>query len=311
MASPNKKNTVEPETFHPRNPHAGRYDFAALRQSCPELERHLRPNPAGDHTIDFADRQAVVCLNRALLAHHYQVLHWQIPPGYLCPPIPGRADAIHHLADLLATGEDGDVPTGKKVNVLDIGTGANCIYPIIGSRSYGWSFVGTDIDPIAIKTARAIVAANPGLTKLVKIVQQKDPSSIFRGVIHKADHFDLTMCNPPFHSSIEEAHAGTRRKVKNLGGKNFTNISAQSNFGGQNTELWCPGGELQFVTGMIRESVEFAAQVHWFTCLISKSENLPPLKKLLAQVNAKRTEVINMSHGQKRTRLIAWSFQKP
>ncbi len=295
--------------LHPRNLHAGRYDFQALCQSCPDLKQHLRPNPAGDQTIDFGDRQAVLCLNQALLAQYYGVRHWQIPDGYLCPPIPGRADAVHYLADLLAAGHNGETPTGKDVIVLDIGTGANCIYPIIGSQSYGWRFVGTDIDPVAIKTARAIVEANACLKNLVKIVHQKDPGSIFRGILRKGDHFALTLCNPPFHASSEEARASSQRKVQNLG-KGRTGIAfAQSNFGGQNAELWCAGGELQFVIRMIRESREVAMQVDWFTSLISKRENLRPLKKLLLQVDAKQVEVIDMSQGQKRSRVLAWSFR--
>jgi len=32
------------------------------------------------------------------------------------------------------------------VRGLDIGTGASAIYPLLGARVYGWSFLGTDID---------------------------------------------------------------------------------------------------------------------------------------------------------------------
>jgi len=106
----------------------------------------------------------VRCLNQALLAQTYQIKHWMIPVGYLCPPIPGRADYIHYVADLLAGA--GKVPTGKQVGVLDIGTGANCIYPIIGSQSYGWKFLATDIDPVSVKTACLFVESNPCLSKL-------------------------------------------------------------------------------------------------------------------------------------------------
>lgn len=306
--APNHSRT-KPGILHPRNPHAGRYDFQALCRSCPELTQHLRPNPAGDQTIDFADRQAVLCLNQALLAHYYRVRHWQIPEGYLCPPIPGRADAVHYLADLLVRPDNGERLTGRNVTVLDIGTGANCIYPILGSQSYGWSFVGTEIDPVAIKTARVIVEANVCLKSLVQIVHQKDPGSIFRGILRKGDHFDLTLCNPPFHASWEEARASGQRKVKNLGKAKTGKALSRSNFGGQNAELWCEGGELQFVTRMILESREVATQVDWFSSLISKRENLQPLKKLLQQVDAKQIEVINMSQGQKHSRLLAWSFR--
>lgn len=302
------RNEEKAGTLHPRNPHAGRYDFAALCGACPELSSHLRPNPAGDETIDFADAEAVLCLNRALLAHTYEVKHWEIPKGYLCPPIPGRADMIHYLADLLARRSGGKVPTGKSVKVLDIGTGANCIYPIIGSQSYGWKFVGTEIDPVAIKTARAIVAANPRLTKSIKIVEQSDPAAIFRGVIAR-ESYDLVMSNPPFHASIAEAQAGTRRKSKNLSKGRRTSAGTALNFGGQNAELWCPGGEVRFITQMIEESQLYPTQVSWFSSLVSKRANLPALKRAIGKTEARTVEVIEMSQRNKQSRILAWSYQ--
>jgi 23S rRNA (adenine1618-N6)-methyltransferase len=304
-----KQKTPPTGPLHPRNPHHGRYDFAALCESCPELKPFLRPNPAGDQTIDFSDSDAVLCLNQALLAHYYKVTHWMIPAGYLCPPIPGRADYIHYLADLLADSNEGQIPRGKGVRVLDVGTGANCIYPIIGSQSYGWKFVATEIDPVSVKTARLIVESDPCLGKLVKVVQQKERSSIFRGIIRKGERYALTMCNPPFHASLEEAQAGSQRKQKNLSKGRSVAGPAKLNFGGQQAELWCPGGEVQFVSRMIEESVEFAEQVHWFTSLISKAGNLRPLKRVLKQVGAKQVEVVQMSQGQKVSRFIAWSFR--
>lgn len=314
MPSPNQH--IKPKgSLHPRNPHRARYDFRALCDACPQLIDFMRSNPAGDYTIDFSDARAVLCLNQALLAQVYEVKHWTIPPGYLCPPIPGRADYIHYLAGLLAGSNRGQVPTGRGTRVLDIGTGANCIYPIIGSQSYGWKFVATEIDPVAVKNARLIVESNACLGKLVKVVQQKQPSSIFSGILRAGDRYALTMCNPPFHASMEAAQAGSQRKVANLtkgraakGQAPLSKGQAQLNFGGQNAELWCPGGELRFVSRMIDESVEFAEQVGWFTCLISKRENLRPLEKRLVRCGATQVEIIHMTQGQKVSRLIAWNF---
>jgi 23S rRNA (adenine1618-N6)-methyltransferase len=39
------------------------------------------------------------------------------------PPIPGRADYIHQIADLLATCNKKVVPTGADIRILDIGVG--------------------------------------------------------------------------------------------------------------------------------------------------------------------------------------------
>ncbi len=292
--------------LHPRNPHAGRYDFAALCACCPELAAHLRPNPRGDETIDFSNDKAVLCLNKALLAHDYHVHHWQIPPGYLCPPIPGRADYLHYLADLLAADHQGHPPKGKQIRALDIGTGASCIYPIIGSHSYGWRFVATEIDPVAVKTARLIVKTNPGLSQCIEVRQQHNREAIFNGVVSPGERFDLTLCNPPFHASLAEARASNQRKVRNLN----QGQAGKPNFGGQQRELWTPGGEIRFLKQMAKESVDFREQIGWFSSLVSKGENIRPLKKWLTQLGAQQIEVIKMSQGQKISRLIAWRFNK-
>jgi 23S rRNA (adenine1618-N6)-methyltransferase len=308
MGSKHCLKAVQSGLLHPRNPHNGRYNLKALCKSCPELKRHIQPNPKGDHTIDFSDARAVLCLNRALLAHYYHVTNWQIPAGYLCPPIPGRADYIHYAADLLAGRHQGACPTGKKVKVLDIGTGASCIYPIIGSQSYGWQFVATEIDPVSVKTASLIVQSNACLSKLIKVAQQTDPKTIFKGMIKDKERFDLTLCNPPFHSSMAEVKASNQRKWRNLNSGKPGKAPAKLNFGGQQTELWCPGGEIVFIKQMAKESVDFAEQVCWFTSLVSKGDNIRPLKKLLTRLDAKQIEVVKMSQGQKISRFIAWSF---
>lgn len=300
-------------SLHPRSLHHGRYDLMALCKACPELKAYLVESPSGDPTINFAEAEAVLCLNKALLAHFYQVSRWSIPKGYLCPPIPGRADYIHYAADLLAHSAPegmlkGEVPQGESVRVLDVGTGANCIYPIIGSQSYGWQFVATDIDPVSIKSARAIVQANGRLKKRVTLIQQRDKQALFKGCIGRSDKFDLTLCNPPFHASQEEAMVGSQRKLKNLGGATSKGKTNKLNFGGQSNELWCPGGEIGFLKRMANESKEFANQVCWFTSLVSKESNIFPLKKRLSKLGAEQIQVIKMSQGQKISRLIAWSF---
>ncbi len=308
MAGQHKGELIKQKVLHPRNPHKGRYDFVALSKACPELKTYFKANPKGDKTIDFSDDKAVLCLNRALLAHYYHVTNWNIPAGYLCPPIPGRADYIHYLADLLATCCEGEIPLGKKVKVLDIGTGANCIYPIIGSQSYGWQFIATDIDPVSIKAASLIVESNACLSKLIMLTLQNDKKAIFKGIIKDKDRFDLTLCNPPFHSSMSEAQASSQRKLRNLSKGKLSKSSVKLNFGGQKAELWCPGGEIGFLKKMAKESLNYSQQVCWFTSLISKSENIRPLKKRLTQLGVNQIEVIKMSQGQKISRLIAWSF---
>lgn len=289
--------------LHPRNRHRSRYDLDALCIDEPNLRGFIIATPAGEPTVNFADPEAVKALNKALLAHFYGVKHWDIPEGFLCPPVPGRADYIHHLADLLAeTSVDGTIP--RQASVLDIGTGANCIYPLIGHHEYGWRFTGTEVGDAAFASAQAIVTGNPGLTRAVRLRRQKDSAAILNGMIHKNEQYDATLCNPPFHDSAAAAQAGNDRKRRNLGQSETSGL----NFGGQQQELWCEGGEVAFISKMIAESQAFGRQVLWFTSLVSRGENLPPLYRALTAAGAVKVVKKEMAQGQKQSRFIAWTF---
>lgn len=304
---PSRRSPEGKGQLHPRNRHQGRYDFPALLQAHPALARFVIRNPYGKPSINFADPAAVRTFNRALLAQLYGLHHWDIPEGYLCPPVPGRADYLHGLADVLATSSADIIPRGEQVRVLDIGTGANCIYPLLGHIDYGWQFVGSDIDPQALAAAQRNLVAN-GLDQAIELRLQSQRTQIFRGLLRADERFHLTLCNPPFHSSASEAHSGSRRKWRNLGKLDPSRQLPALNFGGQHNELWCPGGELAFIQQMIEESREHAAQVLWFSCLVSKAGNLPLLHARLRQVGARQIRQVDMAQGQKQSRFLAWSF---
>ncbi len=198
------------EGLHKRNRHKGNYDFMALCKVLPELKPHLIKNPKGDWSIAFSDPIAVKLLNKALLALHYGVTFWDIPKGYLCPPIPGRADYIHRVADLLQS--ENKLLKQSRVRALDIGVGANCIYPIIGVTEYGWNYVGSDVDPVSVKQANNIAQYNDNLRGRIECRLQGDSKSIFAGIIQPNEKYDVTTCNPPFHASLAEAEQGTQLK---------------------------------------------------------------------------------------------------
>lgn len=305
MAKGQTNDSTEKEDLHPRNRHRSRYDFKELSNSCPELKKFVFINQYKNETIDFSDPAAVKILNKALLKQFYGISNWDLPANYLCPPIPGRADYIHYIADLLGSCNNGLIPRGKTITCLDIGVGANCVYPIIGNYEYGWSFVGSDIDDIAISSAKKIVDQNENLSG-IELRKQNTESKIFAGIIKTNELFDITICNPPFHSSLAEAREGTMRKLKNLNsGKKMKPVL---NFGGQHAELWCKGGELEFVSKMINESAQIPKTCFWFSTLVSKSENLSGIYYELGVVKAAEIKTIEMKQGNKISRIVAWTF---
>jgi 23S rRNA (adenine1618-N6)-methyltransferase len=296
---------VQKSVFHPRNKHQDRYNFEELINACPDLEKFVAVNQFNIQTIDFTNAEAVKTLNRALLKQFYSIEHWDIPKNYLCPPIPGRADYIHNLADVLSASNGNVIPKGKLVTILDIGTGANCIYPLLGHKEYGWSFIASESDALAVKVAKQIVESND-LSQVVDCRFQPNSSFIFKGIVNSNELVDITVCNPPFHASAAEAQSGSQKKWKNLGYKKTE--KPVLNFGGQTNELWCKGGEVAFISKMVDESAGLKEQCLWFTSLVSKSENLPTVYAALKRVEALTVKTITMSQGNKISRIVCWTF---
>lgn len=287
------------DKLHPRSFHNKPYNFQELIAKVPELKQFIIKNRDGIDTVLFADPKAVYYLNKALLLHFYHLNFWDIPDQNLVPPIPGRADYIHYLADLLK------VDTTDKTSVLDIGTGASLVYPLIGSSIYNWNFVATDIEQKSIEIAQEIINKNPHLTSKISLRLQSDNKKILQGIITKDDYFDAVMCNPPFFKSKKEAEAQTLRKLKGLDKRKAPKLI--NNFSGESNELWCNGGELSFVLNYIKESILFKNQVGWFTSLISNEDNLKPLQIELKK-SAKEIKIIDMAQGNKKSRILAWRF---
>ena len=108
---------------------------------------------------------------------------------------------------------------------LDVGCGANCIYPLLGASMFGWKFVGTDITDIAVQSAWSNVHRNPHLRDLISITKvPNDMQHILTPTVQQFGPFHFSMCNPPFFENIEEAGRNQRTA-----------------FGGTPEEMVCPG----------------------------------------------------------------------
>ncbi len=285
--------------LHPNNKHNVGYDFDVLCKSHPELEKYVHTNSHGTQTIEFSNAKAVKSLNTALLLTEYNITYWEFPDENLCPPIPGRVDYIHYLADLLE-----NYGLGSNSTLLDIGTGASCIYPLLGHTSYGWKYLATDIDEDSLESAHAIIKKNGFEGKLL-LEHQDDETHIFKGIIEETDKFAASMCNPPFYSSKHEAMGANARKLKGLGVKDKDRTR---NFSGNANELWYKGGEKAFLHTYLYESSFFKQQCFWYTSLVSKKENVKSMYTSLQKLGATEIHTIAMGQGNKVSRIVAWTF---
>ena len=278
--------------MHAKNRYRRKHDLRALCRLEPELTAYLRSTPDGHATLDFTASRAVYLLNRTLLKRDYGLQHWDLPTGYLTPAVPGRLDYIHLLADL--------VPQTRRV--LDIGTGASLIYPILGAREYGWKFVGTDVNPRSIKVARAIEQFNTVLGG-IEVRQQHRELQVFTDVLLPGEWFDVSMCNPPFYADRPTAVNAGRSKWTKLG-KRDRGLT----FAGHDAELTTTGGEARFLRTMIAESSNYRGQVGWFTSLVSKRGYLGAAQQQLAALGVAEVQVVELAQGNKRMRVLAWRW---
>jgi 23S rRNA (adenine1618-N6)-methyltransferase len=269
------------------------YNFDELIEGNKNLAKFVKENKYGTITIDFSDPKAVKELNKALLFTYDIISSWNFPDENLCPPIPGRLDYIQQLAHLL---EQEDNTT-----ILDIGTGATCIYPLLGVAEYNWNFVGIDIDLNSLDTAQDIIDDN-NLDHKIKLRQQFDEQHILKGILEDNDSFSATMCNPPFYKSAEEARGANRRKSKNLGN------NAVRNFSGNNNELWYIGGEKAFLHNYLYESSLYPEKSKWFTSLVSKKENVESLQNSSKKLGVKDFKILPLCKGNKVSRIVCWRF---
>ncbi|MDY0781471.1 23S rRNA (adenine(1618)-N(6))-methyltransferase RlmF [Tenacibaculum sp. IB213877] len=283
---------MKEKQLHSKNKHKNGYDFELLRNKYPKLEKFL-VEKFGKTTIDFSNPKAVKEFNKALLFVYYGIKDWNFPDENLCPPIPGRVDYIHHLADLI-----GDQ---TKVKVLDIGTGASCVYPLLGVAEYGWDFVATDIELDSLDYAQDIIDDN-NLDAKIALRQQFKEEHILEGILEEDDRFTVTMCNPPFYKSAVEARGANRRKTRNLGN------SAVRNFAGNNNELWYVGGEKAFLHTYLYESSKHSKVSKWFTSLVSNKDNVKSLEASAKKLQVTEFKVIPMHQGNKVTRIVCWRF---
>ena len=306
MKKSSDKSSSEKTRLHPRNKNRDRYDLSALTELNSELKQHIRPNKYGGKSINFSNPVAVRELNKSLLNYYYGIKNWEFPDDNLCPPIPGRADYIHHVADLLADNNLSNIPKGDKVTCLDIGMGASCIYPLIGAVEYGWKFIAADIDEKAIKSAQKIINSNSLIKDNIECRLQKNKNSIFKNIINEDEKIDLIICNPPFHSSKEEAQKSTLRKLRNLSDKKLKKTHV--NFAGVSNEIIFDGGEIKFLENIINESKKYSKNCYWFSTLVSKQTNLKRTYKLIDKTGAYFIKTLPMGTGNKSTRIVTWTF---
>lgn len=204
----------------------------------------------------------------------------------------------------------------RKVVGLDIGTGASCIYPLLGCAQRPWSFIATgklqytlqgflltnrypDIDAKSLEFATKNVQLND-LHSRIRLVERKPQDPLIPLDELSIDNFDFCMTNPPFYKSEEEMVESAAQKSR----PPFTACT------GSKTEMVTDGGEVGFVERILRESLALRERVQWYTAMFGFLSSLTSFIEKLREHNIDNFAVTEFVQGNKTRRwALGWSFQ--
>ncbi|KAI9365867.1 hypothetical protein BD770DRAFT_423739 [Pilaira anomala] len=276
--------------MHPRSVFNERPDFGQLAERYDSFKPFIIKGKGDRVHIDFKDPEAVKELNVCLMKEYFDIT-MDFPIDSLCPPVPNRLNYILWLQDLM-----NDTVTTTNIIGIDIGVGASCIYPLLGcANNPNWRFLATDVDSRSIKYAIENVERN-NLQDRIIIRYNPDPNKIF--ILDDTTDYDFCMCNPPFYSSQEEIEQGLLNKE----------LEPSTVCQGSINEMITEGGELGFISRMIKESVGLGRRIRWYTSLVGLKKTIQPLVRLLKESGISNYVVTTFIQGDTTRWGIAWSF---
>ncbi|KAL6471149.1 hypothetical protein MHYP_G00197990 [Metynnis hypsauchen] len=290
--SPEPNGMALNKSMHPRNRYKDKPpDFAYLASKYPDFQKHVQTNLVGRVMLNFKDPEAVRALTCTLLKEDFG-LTIEIPLERLIPTVPLRLNYIHWVEDL--TEGQGSPRRG-----IDIGTGASCIYPLLGASMNGWYFLATEVDDICYNYAKKNVEQN-NMADLIKVVKVPQKTLLMDALKEESFVYDFCMCNPPFFANQLEA--------KGVNSRNSRRPPPSSVNTGGVTEIMAEGGELEFVKRIIHDSLQLKRRLRWYSCMLGKKCSLAPLKEELRKQGVPKVTHTEFCQGRTMRWALAWSF---
>uniref|UniRef100_A0A8C4E920 U6 small nuclear RNA (adenine-(43)-N(6))-methyltransferase n=1 Tax=Dicentrarchus labrax TaxID=13489 RepID=A0A8C4E920_DICLA len=281
------------KSMHPRNRYKDKPpDFGYLAAKYPDFEQHVHTSLTGRPVVNFKEPEAVRALTCTLLKEDFG-LTIEIPLERLIPTVPLRLNYIHWVEDLI----DGQKQPRRGI---DIGTGASCIYPLLGATMNGWYFLATEVDDICFDYATKNVEQN-NLSDLIKVVKVPQKTLLMDALKEETEIvYDFCMCNPPFFANQLEA--------KGVNSRNSRRPPPSSVNTGGVTEIMAEGGELEFVKRIIHDSLQLKKRLRWYSCMLGKKCSLAPLKEELRKQGVPKVTHTEFCQGRTMRWALAWSF---
>ena len=271
-----------------------RPDFLTLIKEFPELKKYkLKQNEDNEDEFqfDWSNNELSLLMDKSILNYYFNIKYYDIPKGFLIPPIPSRINYIN-LINSIITKLINDIDI-KNIIGIDIGTGANIIYPILGYSIYKWKFICTEINKEAYNNAKLILQKN-NLENNINIIKQNNKDNIFISILNRENKYLFSMCNPPYYNYENEIKLEDKKRDNEY---NFD-------------EIYYKNGEYGFFQRYFEESICYKNNVFLYTILIGKKINAENIYDKLSSYND-IIKIYNMQKiltGNNVRYIIYWSF---
>ena len=269
-------------------------DFLTLIKEFPELKKYiLKQNEDNEEEFqfDWSNNELSLLMDKSILNYYFNIKYYDIPKGFLIPPIPSRINYINLINSIIAK-------LIKDINIkniigIDIGTGANIIYPILGYSIYKWKFICTEINKEAYNNAKLILQKN-NLENNINIIKQNNKDNIFISILNRENKYLFSMCNPPYYNYENEIKLEDKKRDNEY---NFD-------------EIYYKNGEYGFFQRYFEESICYKNNVFLYTILIGKKINAENIYDKLSSYSD-IIKIYNMQKiltGNNVRYIIYWSF---
>ena len=269
-------------------------DFLTLIKEFPELKKYiLKQNEDNEEEFqfDWSNNELSLLMDKSILNYYFDIKYYDIPKGFLIPPIPSRINYIN-LINSIITKLINDIDI-KNIIGIDIGTGANIIYPILGYSIYKWKFICTEINKEAYNNAKLILQKN-NLENNINIIKQNNKDNIFISILNRENKYIFSMCNPPYYNYENEIKLEDKKRDNEY---NFD-------------EIYYKNGEYGFFQRYFEESICYKNNVFLYTILIGKKINAENIYDKLSSYSD-IIKIYNMQKiltGNNVRYIIYWSF---
>ena len=269
-------------------------DFLTLIKEFPELKKYIlkqNEDNEGEFQFDWSNNELSLLMDKSILNYYFNIKYYDIPKGFLIPPIPSRINYINLINSIITKLiKDIDI---KNIIGIDIGTGANIIYPILGYSIYKWKFICTEINKEAYNNAKLILQKN-NLENNINIIKQNNKDNIFISILNRENKYIFSMCNPPYYNYENEIKLEDKKRDNEY---NFD-------------EIYYKNGEYGFFQRYFEESICYKNNVFLYTILIGKKINAENIYDKLSSYSD-IIKIYNMQKiltGNNVRYIIYWSF---